>query len=276
MDEDNASPATASSSATIDRFSGFADLYDRYRPDPPAVLAEILTRLANTPRPEHVVDLGCGTGRSTRYWTGLAQRITGIDPTPDMLRAARELTSDSAITYLEGFSHSTGLPDGCARIITCFQSLHWMDPSATFAEARRILGPGGVFAACDYDWPPTTGSWQADQAFDDCLRRARALGREVESVREAKQWDKAGHLGRMQASGCFRFTKEIAVHHMEMGSAERLVGLALSQGALMSLIKAGVSEAELGLDALRETAQRVLGEAPHSWYWTARVRLGIV
>jgi ubiquinone/menaquinone biosynthesis C-methylase UbiE len=263
-------------SANIERFSGYADLYDRYRPDPPAILAEILTRLANAPRPDLVVDLGSGTGRSTRYWAGIARQVIGIEPTADMRRQAEALTSDQTISYLEGFSHETGLPDHCAQIITCIQSLHWMDPPRTFAEAKRILQPGGIFAASSYDWPPTTGSWEADQAFDDCLRRAREMGREVESIRRVKQWDKSGHLDRMRASGCFRFTKEIAVHHIDSGNADRLVGLALSQGALMSLVKIGVSEAELGVEALRETARRALGEMLRPWYWTARVRLGVV
>jgi len=46
---------------------------------------------------------------------------------------------------------ATDLPDGCADIVTCSQSLHWMVPESTFAEVARILRPGGVFATYDYD-----------------------------------------------------------------------------------------------------------------------------
>ncbi len=268
-------PGPMDFSANIERFSGFAGLYDQFRPEPPAILAEILTRLASAPMPELVVDLGSGTGLSTRYWSGKARRVIGVEPSADMRSQAQALSADGDLTFREGFSHRTGLPDACAQIVTCAQSLHWMEPQSTFEEARRILAPGGVFAASDYDWPPTTGAWEADAAFQACLLRARELEAALDTPPKLQQWDKAQHLARMQASHCFRFTKEIVVHHIDQGSAERLVGLALSQGGMMSLLKAGYSQADLGLDLLRETAARVLGDEPRSWFWSARVRIGI-
>jgi SAM-dependent methyltransferase len=41
-------------------------------------------------------------------------------------------------------------------LVTCSQSLHWMEPEPTFAEVARILRRGGVFAAYDYDWPTSS------------------------------------------------------------------------------------------------------------------------
>ncbi|MGB8758710.1 MAG: hypothetical protein WCD26_24090, partial [Pseudolabrys sp.] len=41
-----------------DRFIGFTAVYDAFRPRPPLVLLDILTQLAETPRPALVVDLG--------------------------------------------------------------------------------------------------------------------------------------------------------------------------------------------------------------------------
>ena len=51
--------------ANANRFSGFADLYDKVRPTPPAVLADLITTYAGG-QPGVTVDLGCGTGLSTR------------------------------------------------------------------------------------------------------------------------------------------------------------------------------------------------------------------
>ena len=262
-------------SGNIERFSGFAGLYDQYRPAPPEILAAVLTRLADAPIPELVVDLGSGTGLSSRYWANRARRVIGIEPTADMRQQALALTQADNITYQEGFSHHTGLPDDCAQIVTCSQSLHWMDPQPTFAEVKRILRSGGVFAAFDYDWPPTTGKWEADQAYEDCMKRVRELEKNQGSSLKVFQWDKNTHLARMQESGCFRYTKEIVLHHLDMGSADRLVGLALSQGGVMTLRKQGFSDQELGLDHLREVADRVLGPENRDWYWSSRVRIGI-
>ena len=260
----------------IGRFTGFADLYDQHRAGPPGVLAPLLAQFTGRARPDLVVDLGSGTGLSTRYWADKAARVIGIEPTPDMRRQAEAATTAGNISYREGFSHQTGLPAHCAEVVVCLQALHWMEPAATFAEAARILKPGGVFAACDYDWPPATGSWEAEAAYEACIRTARRLETELGLAAGLKQWDKAGHLARMQASGCFRYTRESVVHHEDAGDAERFVGLLLSQGYVAALRRAGRSEDELGITNLREVARRTLGGKPRPWIWSARVLLGVV
>ncbi len=265
-------------SGNIERFSGFADLYDKYRPQPPAVLSELITQWAHLGRPKKVVDLGSGTGLSSRYWASRADEVIGIEPTGDMRRQAEAQTAETNITYREGFSHQTGLPDHCADIVSCSQALHWMEPQTTFEEAARILKPGGVFAAYDYDWPPTMGYWEADAAYEACFAQVEQLEKDplVQAQTPVRRWSKPQHLSRMKASGCFRYTKEIELHQVEQGNAERLIGLLLSQGSVMTLLKAGYTEDQLGIRAFRATVQRALGDAMQPWYWSSRVRLGIV
>lgn len=263
-------------SVNIERFTGFADQYDKYRPAPPDILAGILTSLARTPRPQLVVDLGSGTGLSTRYWSDKAEQVIGVEPTLDMRKQAEGQTDAANITYREGFSHQTGLPDSCAQIVTCSQALHWMKPQATFEEARRILVSGGVFAAFDYDWPPTTSHWEADAAYEVCTQQVNAAEEKYQIARGLQRWKKHEHLSRMSASGCFRYVKEIVVHHIETGNAERLIGLLDSQGSVMTLLKKGVSEHELGIDVFRQTVQNILGDTPQTWHWSSRIRYGVV
>ena len=52
-----------------DRFTGFADTYDRARPAMPYYPVERITAYLGC-RPDTVVDLGCGTGLSTLIWQG--------------------------------------------------------------------------------------------------------------------------------------------------------------------------------------------------------------
>lgn len=56
-------------SATIERFTGFGSAYNQVRPAAPEALARLLLPMARcTDRSaDLVVDLGCGTGLSTRY-----------------------------------------------------------------------------------------------------------------------------------------------------------------------------------------------------------------
>jgi SAM-dependent methyltransferase len=270
------SPTEPEFTANIARFSGFADVYDAYRPRPPAALADVLCALAGVARPALVVDLGCGTGSSTRYWAERAKRVMGIEPSADMRRQAEAATQDAHVTYRAGFSHETGMPNRCADIITCSQSLHWMLPEPTFAEAARVLRPNGVFAAYDYDWPPITPRWQVQEAY----KRFRAGMNELEQAHSALDglvnFEKSGHLRRMRDSGRFRFTREFMLHHSDEGSASRLVGLAFSLGTVQTLLKLGLSPAEIGIERLRQEVLALLGDTTERWYWTSRVRVGII
>ncbi|MBI5305459.1 MAG: class I SAM-dependent methyltransferase [Chloroflexi bacterium] len=262
--------------ANVERFNGFADTYDKYRPQPPAILLDILTQLAQVERPRLVVDLGSGTGLSTRVWVDRAEQIIGVEPSDDMRRQSKARATGLAnVRFQRGYSHETGLPDACAEIATASQSLHWMDPPTTFTEIARILRPGGVFAAYDADWPPTL-NWKAEKLYDEFDTRAEEIGAARGFYRGVKQWNKSEHLARMQASDKFRFVKELVVHHIELGNAERLVGLALSQGGVATLLKRGMTEAEIGVPEFRARAQELLGDAPSPWYFSYRVRVGII
>jgi ubiquinone/menaquinone biosynthesis C-methylase UbiE len=263
-------------SGNAERFSGFAAQYEAVRPQPPPVLREILCALAETERPALVVDLGSGTGLSTRFWSSHAARVVGIEIAEDMRREAQAQTRAAHIEYRAGAAHDTGLPDHCADIVTCSQSFHWMEPWSTLREVARILRRGGVFAAYDCDWPPVTPSWQADAAWDETMERVWNLERALELRHAVQQWRKEEHLANLQASGHFRFAREFVVHHVEQGNAERLVGLALSQGGTRALLKHGVSEDEIGIPRLREICERTLGAEMKPWYWSYRARVGIV
>jgi SAM-dependent methyltransferase len=261
---------------TIERFTGFAALYDAHRPSPPAELAPYLSRLASVPFPELVVDIGSGTGLSTRYWAERARRVIGVEPTAAMRAEAEARTARTNVTFRAGFSHDTRLPDHCADIVVCVQALHWMDPAGTFTEAARLLRTGGVFAACDYDWPPSTGVWEADAAYVSCIEHCIELERMHGLDKGLIRWDKPGHAGRMVASGKFRFVRETLMHMIEDGDADRLYGLLLSQGATTELLKKGVARDELGLGAFEATVKRVLGTTRRPWVWSARVCVGVI
>ncbi|HEX2980609.1 MAG TPA: class I SAM-dependent methyltransferase [Anaerolineaceae bacterium] len=95
-----------------------------------------------------VIDYGCGRGaygedpiptrRDLRIFKGKATKVIGLD-----VDAAGE---DNP--YLDEFHRLAGsvwpLPDGCADLCVCDNVLeHLLDPAAFFAEAGRVLKPGG-------------------------------------------------------------------------------------------------------------------------------------
>lgn len=263
---------------TIDIWCGETKLYADSRPAPPPILLNICTQLIHMSLPNLVVDLGSGTGLSTRFWAERAQQVIGIEPNADMRLQAEQFTANSPyserVRYQDGLSTETGLQSDCADIVTCSQSLHWMEPQPTFTEIARILKSGGLFAAYDYDWPPTI-HWEVEQAYNEVIARFRRIRAERGVDREVKSWSKDKHLARMRESGCFRYVKELVVHHVETGNAGRFIGLTLSYGISRYLKQGYLTEQEVDLDDLKRVAQRVIGSEPVSWYFSYRVRIGI-
>jgi len=47
---------------SVERFTGFAQVYDQVRPSPPEAIADLLLQFAKLETAERVVDLGCGSG----------------------------------------------------------------------------------------------------------------------------------------------------------------------------------------------------------------------
>lgn len=299
--------SAADLTANAERFTGFADLYDSVRPTPPTALATILASYAGGDRPGRVVDLGSGTGLSSRWASAWADSVTGVEPSSDMRVEAERSTNGGTVAYVRGWSHATGLPDHCADVALAVQALHWMDPVPTFAEIARVLRPGGVFAAIDCDWPPSVGNAKAEGAWQRARatikryeeRLARGLsddelrapfdtaddplpayfGRDPNQGRTmavgVKAWSKDQHLANMQQSGSFAWCGEIAMIGEEVGSADRFIGLLRSQGDFQTLRKHGLSEAQLGVSACEEAVRDALGGGERPMWFTFRVRIGV-
>lgn len=249
---------------------GFAEHYDRYRPRPPAALLDLVPPLAGGTRLRLVVDLGSGTGLSTRFWADHAEEVVGVEPNEAMRRHAEAITKAANVRYVGASAYETGLADGCADLVTAAQSLQWMRPELVFPEIARILRDGGVFCAYKY-FALQSKLWEPEEA----LAAVRALVRERRAERELDRDKTIWPITRerLDESGVFRRVRELVVHSVEAGDGERLVGFALSEGSLTTLLEAGATEEDVGLDRLREVAASITDPIP--WWIGYRVWLGL-
>ena len=252
----------------------FADLYNRYRLAPPRELLDILTLVAEAERPRLVVDLGAGTGLSTRVWAERAERVIGVEPNAHMIERARRATQESNVDYVEAYAADTGLGGVDADIVACAQAFHWMEPDPVLVEAAGLLRPGGVFAAYDYDVPPVIHP-EVDASFADHLAARRAARKRLDLQAGAESWPKEMHLVRIRESGRFRFAREIVCHGFDKADAGRIIGLAESLGGPRGIFGDAAPEVGETFERLRDTTKRVVGNRMRPIVVCYRIRVGV-
>jgi ubiquinone/menaquinone biosynthesis C-methylase UbiE len=106
---------------------------------------------------DRVLDLGCGLGHEVRrlgQLVGPEGRVLGIDANVALIAEARLRAADVAlpIAYEVGDAHHLPLPDGSFDLCRTERVLRYLaNPEAALREMARVLRPGGVAIAFDFD-----------------------------------------------------------------------------------------------------------------------------
>jgi SAM-dependent methyltransferase len=110
---------------------------------------EVLRRAFDVQRHDHVLDIGCGTGQTTREAarTARAGSALGVDISASAIERARELARAEGLRNVT-FEHADAqvhrLPDERFDLaISRFGTMFFGDPGAAFANIRRALRPAG-------------------------------------------------------------------------------------------------------------------------------------
>jgi ubiquinone/menaquinone biosynthesis C-methylase UbiE len=93
-----------------------------------------------------ILDIGCGTGISTRqlYDNFPDTTVVGIDKSENMLAEARK-SSPLSIRYQVASAEDIPFESGTFSIVTAIGSFHWFANERALSEIRRVLRPGGLF-----------------------------------------------------------------------------------------------------------------------------------
>ncbi|MBR4234764.1 MAG: methyltransferase domain-containing protein [Clostridia bacterium] len=106
--------------------------------------------------PEAVVDLGCGGGRNAGELLKKYPQahVTAIDYSELSVEKARVYNKTAVESgrcrVQQGNVSALALPDSCFDLATAFETVYfWPGLENCFAEAARVLRPGGYFMICN-------------------------------------------------------------------------------------------------------------------------------
>jgi SAM-dependent methyltransferase len=159
-------------------FAVSAELYDRHVGRYGAELGAALARLANVRPGQRALDVGAGPGALTRVLVDLLgpEHVAAVDPSEPFVTALRERLPgvDARIASAEELPFADGEFDvALAQLVLNFVS----DPEAAVMKMRRTVRPGGVVAACVWDYPAEmtllSTFWSAAAALEPKLAEAR-------------------------------------------------------------------------------------------------------
>ncbi|MCB2106642.1 MAG: methyltransferase domain-containing protein [Rhodobacteraceae bacterium] len=126
---------------------------------------DLLARRIPKGKYQRILDIGCGTGRSTLPFAKVypGAELYGIDLSAPCLKLAHLHARERGVDahWSQQRCEATDFPDGSFDLIHSTFLLHELPPkaiAATVREAARLLAPGGVFAHLDFHSPPG-GTW---------------------------------------------------------------------------------------------------------------------
>lgn len=186
------------------------------------------------------LDVGCGTGQSTRAMARIARQIVGLDASESMIRQARS-RSDHPIALAR--AEHLPLMDASVDAIVASAAFHWFDQPRFLAEARRVARPGAWLVVYDNGFSGV-----------------------IDGVDEARRWHHESYLARfpppprnatfsprlaVRAGFEVRCTKRY-VNRVEM-DADALARFLVTQSNVINVIEAGRVSAD-------EIAERIRAE----------------
>ncbi|MBI5543767.1 MAG: class I SAM-dependent methyltransferase [Deltaproteobacteria bacterium] len=233
--------------------SSIAALYDEHLGpmifEPYAVdLAERVAALA----PEAVLEIAAGTGVATR---AIARRLPpgaallATDLNPAMLARAEEVGASRPVRWQQADAARLPFGDGTFDVAACqFGAMFFPDKPRAFAEARRVLRPGGAFLFSV--WGPLE-----ENEFTEVVVTALARLFPVDPPRFMSRtphgyFDRAAIAGDLTVAGFTAAPRFERVALRSRAPSAQVTALALCQGTPLR----GEIEARPGADLAEVTA----------------------
>ncbi|MGH1357801.1 MAG: methyltransferase domain-containing protein [Burkholderiaceae bacterium] len=120
------------------------------------------------------LEIGAGSGAVSRRMGERAGSgsVTGLDPSPGLIRAAKSLAEGHAnVDFQVAGGDELAYADASVDNVVMHTVLsHVANPAALIGEAARVLRPGGRLAVCDADYQKLSFSSFESDPLDACAR----------------------------------------------------------------------------------------------------------
>ena len=113
--------------------------------------AEVLRRSSLAVDGRDVLEIGCGTGKNTVWLAERARRVIAMDFSPGMLEVARGRAPTDRVSFVQhDVRERWPIDDALVDFVVANLILeHLPDVGPIFAEAARVLRPGGTMYSCE-------------------------------------------------------------------------------------------------------------------------------
>ncbi len=122
------------------QFGKLKEAYDQARRGYPIDVYNYLLGLL--PDKSVVLDVGCGTGISTRELAADFSEVIGSDNDLEMLKVAEKYNSPN-IKYVHASAQSLPFKDENFDVVTAFGAFHWFCDAKSIQELKRVLKKDG-------------------------------------------------------------------------------------------------------------------------------------
>jgi SAM-dependent methyltransferase len=144
--------SSADTEAVLEEYGKLAPHYDRrWSFYVERTLRETLSRL-ELRAGESLLDVGCGTGMLLEALSISVPdaKLSGVDPSPEMLEVARKRL-DAAVILEESHAESLPFPDASFDVVVSASAFHYFrDPLGALEEMARVLRPNGRLVVTDW------------------------------------------------------------------------------------------------------------------------------
>ena len=149
---DSTEPRPADAGAEIARaYDRWARTYDTDANTTRDLDADVLRQSSLAIDGRDVLEVGCGTGKNTRWLADRAQRVVAMDFSPGMLDVARGRVPLERVTLVQhDIRERWPVDDASVDLVIGNLILeHVSNVAPIFAEAARVLRPGGLMYSCE-------------------------------------------------------------------------------------------------------------------------------